>query len=85
SKRGGSLAAYSESTIALPALTVLEKTSLVATSGGEISLPSVATYDSIDGAFRWESTGPGSVIDLSGLQYLEGQTYRDHSSVKAVS
>ena len=47
---------------------------MYATSGGVIALPGVRAYDTLDTTFTWRSAGPGSVIDLSGLEYLEGTT-----------
>ena len=60
--------------ISAPLVTSLNKANLYASSGGMIVLPGVVEFDSVDTTFMWQATGPGSVIDLSGLEYLEGTT-----------
>ena len=65
SKRGGGLAANGQSLVSLPALTVLEKTNLTASSGGQINLPNVTNYDSVDGAFTWETCTEPSITGSS--------------------
>jgi hypothetical protein len=80
-----SVTATSLGTVSMPTATQMDRTNLTATAGGVVSAPSIIAFDSVDTTFTWQATGAGSVIDLSGLEYLEGQTYQNESYVQALA
>ena len=79
------LNASSGGTISLPAATLMKRSNLYASSGGTISFPALTAFDSLDTVFTWQATGPDSVIDLGGLEYLTGQTYQNESYIQALA
>ncbi len=82
-KSGGSLAAtqlnvlkgltVSGTSLTLPGITNLFSGNLTVDQGGTLSLPSIFNYHSDRcSVTEWTALGPGSVLDLSSLRYLEG-------------
>jgi|GEM_PF-4961909 len=67
-------------------LETVDGTNIFVSEGGRLSLPKVDSYAGDGGGFRGQlqATGTGSILDLSTVKALTGNTFvNDHLSVKA--